>query len=540
MSMINPMKLVKPFKTFSPKIFAMLLLEVACGILLVIGSIAGVGILGAFQHITSIYHSQIVEGSASFVTSDLENLIHKAVKNEKEQWQKQSIGTNDLLKSRFSQAAWHYNFANRQLNIVSGEKSVMMGLSEAGIPFRQLVKPETDVLPAYPGYALPLLPAGLRWKINRVVAGEKSAWLVWAMSEGSESGVWGFRIGHEQLRPELVKLLRRNCQDNHMKIALVDEQKNQLLAVNHQGELANSATFSPGENQIFIERSLGQVLDGLSMQIVYAPFIFGRIPVWGYQLVLVMIGLVGALLIGSIVYFYSLDRVSSSQLQLQNDWVLNLAHSLRGPCHSLGVLTEAMQANAGADSGELYALARRELETMDNRCRQFLQLARRDMKASEMHLVSIELQPLVQEAVDRVLLRFPRVAKSAVKIGSLSGMNITANSVAASEVLMTVIDNALKYSLETTNVVISAEKCENSIRLNISDNGFGIDAEDLKHIAKPFYRSNRPDLEGISGTGIGLYLAHEAGAAMGWEIKVSSAGPGKGASVELVIPVGEK
>ncbi len=537
MSIINPMRFKNPFKTFSPVIFAMLLLEVACGILLMLGSVAGIGVLGAFHHIASTYHGQIVEASASLVTIDLENLIQKAVNKEKERWQKQGITADDLLKARFSPDAWHYNYADRQLNIVSGETSVMMTLSEAGIPLRELVNPEADILPAYPGYSLPRLPEGLRWNIDRVVAGEKSAWLVWAMSEGSHAGVWGFRIGQEELRPELVKLLRRRCSDNHMKIALVDAQKNRLLTVNYQGELATATAFSPGTSQIFVESSLGRVFDGLSLQIVYTPYIFGQIPAWGYQLILVIIGLVGALLVSGIVYFYGLDRASSRQLQLQNDWVLNLAHSLRGPCHSLGVLTEAMQANAGADSGELYALARRELETMDNRCRQFLQLARREMKASQMPLNSVELRLLVQEAVDRVLLRFPQVAKSAVQVGAMSGINVKADSGAAGEVLMTVIDNALKYSPETKNLVVSAEKTENSIRLIFADSGFGIAADDLEQIATPFYRSCRADIEGINGTGIGLYLAKEACAAMGWQIKISSEGPGKGTSVEFVIPV---
>ena len=68
-----------------------------------------------------------------------------------------------------------------------------------------------------------------------------------------------------------------------MKIALVDAQKNRLLTVNYQGELATATAFSPGTSQIFVERSLGQVFNGLSLQIVYTPYIFGKIPAWGYD-----------------------------------------------------------------------------------------------------------------------------------------------------------------------------------------------------------------------------------------------------------------
>jgi len=69
-----------------------------------------------------------------------------------------------------------------------------------------------------------------------------------------------------------------------MKIALVDAQKNRLLTVNYQGELATATAFSPGTSQIFVERSLGQVFNGLSLQIVYTPYIFGKSSCLGLRL----------------------------------------------------------------------------------------------------------------------------------------------------------------------------------------------------------------------------------------------------------------
>ncbi len=212
MSLINPMQLTNPFKTFSTRIFVVLLLEVACGIFLILGSIAGVGIFGAFQHIAATYHAQIIESSGSSVAYDLEKILNNAVKNEKQLWEQQSPVANSLNQSKYELAAWHYKFSNRQLNIVSGESSKMMILSAAGMPFRQLLQPEADLLPAYPGDSLPILPKGLSWNINRVVVGEKAAWLLWAMSDGGESGIWGFRIWQDNLRSELVKLLRRHGQ----------------------------------------------------------------------------------------------------------------------------------------------------------------------------------------------------------------------------------------------------------------------------------------------------------------------------------------
>jgi signal transduction histidine kinase len=325
-----------------------------------------------------------------------------------------------------------------------------------------------------------------------------------------------------------------------MKIALVDAQKQLLLAVNHEGELKNTTALTAGENQIFIERPLAGVLDGLHLQIVYTPFIFGEIPNWGYQLILILIGLTGALLVGSIVYFYGRDRVASHQLQLQNDWVLNLAHALRGPCHALGVLTEAMKANSETDNDELFVLAQRELETMDNHCRQFLQLARQEKKAVDRKLEPLELQPLLRQAISRVLLRYPQLDKKAVTLQDIPPVKVRGNYEAAGESFITVIDNALKYSLHKKEVAVNAVANDSQVCLEIADQGLGIAPDELPQIGQAFYRSDRPDFEGINGTGVGLYLAFAASEAMGWQMQIESDGVGKGSKVIFTIPVVKK
>jgi two-component system sensor histidine kinase SenX3 len=278
----------------------------------------------------------------------------------------------------------------------------------------------------------------------------------------------------------------------------------------------------------------------MSMQIVYTPGIFGKIPHWALRTVIILIGLIGALMVGSIVYFYGLERTSSSQLQLQNDWVLNLAHTLRGPCHSLGVLTEAMKANANGELDELYLLARRELEAMDSHCRQFLQLARKDMKTAEMRIDSVAIKSLVETAIERVLTRYPLVKKDVVKPGELPEIMVKGNSAAAIETLMTVLDNAIKYSPEQKRISIACEHREKVLRLSVIDNGYGISAEDAAKVGTAFFRSSRSNLEGINGTGVGLYLAREACAAMGWEICIESEGTDKGTRVTFTIPVAEQ
>lgn len=529
----------KLFKGFSLKIMILLLISVGSGIFLMLGSISGVGILGAFHHIASIYHSQTVESSSAFVAAELERLLQVSLQPQKKLWQQKNLENSDMAEVRYDAVAWHFDFARRELNLVSAGRNAMKILEDSGTPFRFLVMTKPGDIPAYPGNQLPKLPENLRWQVSRFVVSGQAAWFLWALDE-NETGIWGFRIMQEQLRSPMLQLLRRLCHDNHMKLALFDEQNKMLMAVNYQGELKKTDQLRTGENQRFLEKPLGQPLTGMKIQIVYTPGIFGQVPTSAYRWALIIIGLSGSLLVGSIVYFYGLERTSTNQLALQNDWVLNLAHSLRGPCHSLGVLTEAMKANSAGRLDELFKLASRELEAMDTHCRQFLQLAKKDMCSNTMKIDRVELVPLVDHAVKRTLLRYPLLEKDAVEIDALPGLWVSANALAACEVLMTVVDNAIKYSANGKKVKISAAIAENHVKLEVVDHGLGISADESPLIGSAFFRSARPELEGISGTGIGLYLARESCKTMGWQLDISSQGPDLGTSVTFTIPVSEK
>jgi two-component system sensor histidine kinase KdpD len=73
------------------------------------------------------------------------------------------------------------------------------------------------------------------------------------------------------------------------------------------------------------------------------------------------------------------------------------------------------------------------------------------------------------------------------------------------QVLVNVLDNAVKYSPPDSTIEVSAELFEETIRLHIADRGVGIPSEDLARIFDKFYRVQRP--ESVSGTGLGLSIS---------------------------------
>lgn len=88
------------------------------------------------------------------------------------------------------------------------------------------------------------------------------------------------------------------------------------------------------------------------------------------------------------------------------------------------------------------------------------------------------------------------------------------------EAFFNIIENAVKYTDKGGHINISMVKMDFFTRVTISDNGIGINENEINHIFKRFYRS--PEVNAIEGVGIGLYLVRKIINKQGGYIKVES------------------
>lgn len=100
-------------------------------------------------------------------------------------------------------------------------------------------------------------------------------------------------------------------------------------------------------------------------------------------------------------------------------------------------------------------------------------------------------------------------------------------------ILMNLLDNAQKYSVNKKEVLFQVSFAVENILITIQDYGIGIPSEDLEKIFTPFYRSNNTDE--ISGTGLGMSIALEYVELLNGTIKLESV-INEGTIVRLVLP----
>ncbi len=103
------------------------------------------------------------------------------------------------------------------------------------------------------------------------------------------------------------------------------------------------------------------------------------------------------------------------------------------------------------------------------------------------------------------------------------------------QVLMNLLDNAVRYTDVGGRISLEAAPHDGSVQISVADNGMGIAADDLPHIFERFYRADKSRSREKGGSGIGLTIVKRYVESLGGDIAVSSA-PGKGTRFTVKLP----
>ena len=101
------------------------------------------------------------------------------------------------------------------------------------------------------------------------------------------------------------------------------------------------------------------------------------------------------------------------------------------------------------------------------------------------------------------------------------------------QVLYNLIQNAIQASPRQGEIILRAERVDDTIHLQVTDFGAGIPPEVLPHIFEPFFTTKQEEEEG--GMGLGLAVSHSLVSAMGGRLEVDTT-VGQGTTFTLVLP----
>lgn len=218
-----------------------------------------------------------------------------------------------------------------------------------------------------------------------------------------------------------------------------------------------------------------------------------------------------------------------------NRFSADASHELRTPLTILQLELEGIAHNYRLDPGlaDQMGSALEETHCMSRIVDSLLAIARLDAGEVKIARMPVDLGTLAMSTADEMKLLADEKSIALHRFTS-PGVYVEGDRARLQEVIVNLIDNAIKYTHEGGRVEVSVRRTANTILLEVSDNGPGIPPHALRHVFERFYRADKARSRASGGAGLGLSIVKAICAAHGTEVRVSSReGHGSRFSVEF-------
>ena len=211
---------------------------------------------------------------------------------------------------------------------------------------------------------------------------------------------------------------------------------------------------------------------------------------------------------GAVLVFHDITELRRLE-KVRQDFVANVSHELRTPVSTIRGYAETLLEGALEDKAharEFLRIIYDDAGRLTKLINDLLDLSR--IESGKMKLALEECS--LEAVVDKVLTGMDKEArKNSVTLKKevpprLSKIRI--DEAAIAQVLLNLVENAVKYNNAGGGVTIGARETPRSIEVSVSDTGIGIPQEDIPRIFERFYRVDKARSRDLGGTGLGLSI----------------------------------
>ena len=211
-----------------------------------------------------------------------------------------------------------------------------------------------------------------------------------------------------------------------------------------------------------------------------------------------------------ITFFLTIRMIMNQKKvsEIKSDFINNMTHELKTPIATISLASDSIMNPAVLNNPSQLKLFLRIIKEENNRMNshveRVLQMSLIEKKDFAVVRVSLDLHELILRAVDNMQLlvqdtngKIRTALEADLAVFKVDEMHFT-------NIIVNLLENALKYSTEAPEVMISTQNSGSGIIIKVIDKGIGMTREQQNKIFDKFYRASGGNIHNVKGFGLGL------------------------------------
>ena len=226
--------------------------------------------------------------------------------------------------------------------------------------------------------------------------------------------------------------------------------------------------------------------------------------------------------------------------EIKTDFINNMTHEFKTPIATINLALDAIKNPKVIDDKEkvlrYLQMIKDENKRMHAQVENVLRISKLEKKELDINKESTNIHEIIEDAIEHVNLIVEDRNGTITTHFDATRTSVLLNDVHFTNVIVNVLDNAIKYSPEEPIIDIKTENVKDFIIIKIRDQGSGMSKAAQKRIFEKFYREHTGDLHNVKGHGLGLSYVKRIVDDHNSEIFVESE-KGKGSTFIIKVPL---
>lgn len=226
--------------------------------------------------------------------------------------------------------------------------------------------------------------------------------------------------------------------------------------------------------------------------------------------------------------------------EIKTDFINNMTHEFKTPIATINLALDAIKNPKIIEDKEkvfkYLQMIRDENKRMHAQVENVLRISRLEKKELDIEKESSNVEEVINDAIEHVnLILEDRQGKISTHFDA-NRTTVLINEVHFTNVIVNVLENAIKYSPDVPEIDVYTENVKDMILIKVRDNGLGMSKVAQKRVFEKFYREHTGDLHNVKGHGLGLAYVKRIVEDHNGQVYVESE-KGKGSTFIIKIPL---